>query len=193
MCLSVCVCACVLCVSVTNVSCCRRLSDLCAGLIGGLGVTPSGNIGANGVAIFESVSLGCSPWPAVSPPSVQTSPLCGHPPGPRHRPRHRRHGPGEPHRAATQRRHDAASHGPPRSRHQDSGRLFRHHPGAQGETAACGRLENRTVVCSVAAEPRRSAVHTCVCVCQVLTKDLGGNSKCSEFTDDICRRIQDLD
>lgn len=32
-------------------------SDLCAGLIGGLGVTPSGNIGANGVAIFESVSL----------------------------------------------------------------------------------------------------------------------------------------
>ena len=30
-------------------------SDLCAGLIGGLGVTPSGNIGADGVAIFESV------------------------------------------------------------------------------------------------------------------------------------------
>ena len=32
-------------------------SDLCAGLIGGLGVTPSGNIGADGVAIFESVSV----------------------------------------------------------------------------------------------------------------------------------------
>ncbi|XP_014665150.1 PREDICTED: isocitrate dehydrogenase [NAD] subunit alpha, mitochondrial-like [Priapulus caudatus] len=31
------------------------LSDLCAGLIGGLGVTPSGNIGAAGAAIFESV------------------------------------------------------------------------------------------------------------------------------------------
>ena len=31
------------------------LSDLCAGLIGGLGLTPSGNIGANGVAIFEAV------------------------------------------------------------------------------------------------------------------------------------------
>ena len=30
-------------------------SDLCAGLIGGLGVTPSGNIGEDGVAIFESV------------------------------------------------------------------------------------------------------------------------------------------
>ena len=33
------------------------LSDLCAGLVGGLGLTPSGNIGANGVAIFEAVSL----------------------------------------------------------------------------------------------------------------------------------------
>eukprot|EP01137_Pigoraptor_chileana_P031858 Opistho-2@20346 len=31
------------------------LSDLCAGLIGGLGLTPSGNIGENGVAVFESV------------------------------------------------------------------------------------------------------------------------------------------
>jgi isocitrate dehydrogenase (NAD+) len=30
------------------------LSDLCAGLVGGLGLTPSGNIGLNG-AIFESV------------------------------------------------------------------------------------------------------------------------------------------
>lgn len=30
------------------------LSDLCAGLIGGLGLTPSGNIGTEG-AIFESV------------------------------------------------------------------------------------------------------------------------------------------
>lgn len=31
------------------------LSDLCAGLIGGLGLTPSGNIGADGVALFEAV------------------------------------------------------------------------------------------------------------------------------------------
>ena len=31
-------------------------SDLGAGLIGGLGLTPSGNIGADGAAIFESVS-----------------------------------------------------------------------------------------------------------------------------------------
>ena len=32
------------------------LSDLCAGLVGGLGLTPSANIGADGVAIFEAVS-----------------------------------------------------------------------------------------------------------------------------------------
>ena len=31
------------------------LSDLCAGLVGGLGLTPSGNIGADGVAVFEAV------------------------------------------------------------------------------------------------------------------------------------------
>ena len=36
---------------------CYIFSDLCAGLIGGLGVTPSGNIGEDGVAIFESVGL----------------------------------------------------------------------------------------------------------------------------------------
>lgn len=32
------------------------LSDMCAGLVGGLGLTPSGNMGLNG-ALFESVSL----------------------------------------------------------------------------------------------------------------------------------------
>ena len=31
-------------------------SDLCAGLVGGLGVTPSGNIGFDNVALFEAVS-----------------------------------------------------------------------------------------------------------------------------------------
>ena len=35
------------------------LSDLCAGLVGGLGLTPSANIGADGVAIFEAVSSHC--------------------------------------------------------------------------------------------------------------------------------------
>ena len=38
-------------------------SDLCAGLIGGLGVTPSGNVGMDG-AIFESVCVMPIPfWP----------------------------------------------------------------------------------------------------------------------------------
>ena len=32
------------------------LSDMCAGLVGGLGLTPSGNMGLNG-ALFESVSV----------------------------------------------------------------------------------------------------------------------------------------
>ena len=31
------------------------ISDLCAGLIGGLGLTPSGNIGENGLAMMEAV------------------------------------------------------------------------------------------------------------------------------------------
>ena len=31
------------------------ISDLCAGLIGGLGLTPSGNIGLNGLALMEAV------------------------------------------------------------------------------------------------------------------------------------------
>ena len=31
------------------------ISDLCAGLIGGLGLTPSGNVGAKGLALMEAV------------------------------------------------------------------------------------------------------------------------------------------
>lgn len=36
------------------------LSDMCAGLVGGLGLTPSGNIGLNG-ALFESVRFNETP------------------------------------------------------------------------------------------------------------------------------------
>lgn len=32
------------------------MSDMCAGLVGGLGLTPSGNMGLNG-ALFESVDI----------------------------------------------------------------------------------------------------------------------------------------
>lgn len=38
------------------------LSDMCAGLVGGLGLTPSGNMGLNG-ALFESVSDPCGDIP----------------------------------------------------------------------------------------------------------------------------------
>ena len=31
------------------------VSDLCAGLVGGLGVVPAANLGANGVGVFEAV------------------------------------------------------------------------------------------------------------------------------------------
>ena len=51
-------------------------SDLCAGLIGGLGVTPSGNIGADGVAIFESVSLGRELCLRFNSPAYVFSPDC---------------------------------------------------------------------------------------------------------------------
>uniref|UniRef100_A0A1I8FD28 isocitrate dehydrogenase (NAD(+)) n=1 Tax=Macrostomum lignano TaxID=282301 RepID=A0A1I8FD28_9PLAT len=71
------------------------LSDLCAGLVGGLGVTPSGNIGESG-AIFESV----------------------HGTGARHRGQ----GPGQPHCPAAVRRHDAPPHAAGRVRRRASRR-----------------------------------------------------------------------
>lgn len=178
-------------------SCCC-LSDLCAGLIGGLGVTPSGNIGANGVAIFESVSLGCSLWPltaAVTQPSLRCLDLTfvfffvAI---------HQVHGTA-PDIAGM----DLAN---PTALLLSGVMMLRHmglHEHATKIQVACfdtirerkvrlwSRLSRARLFCS-AAELRCLPVQT-VCVCQVLTKDLGGNSKCSEFTDDICRRIQDLD
>lgn len=41
------------------------LSDMCAGLVGGLGLTPSGNMGLNG-ALFESVSILMQAFPLVN-------------------------------------------------------------------------------------------------------------------------------
>ncbi|KAK2867355.1 hypothetical protein Q8A67_025472 [Cirrhinus molitorella] len=108
------------------------LSDLCAGLIGGLGVTPSGNIGANGVAIFESVH-GTAPDIAGKDLANPTALLL-------------------------------------------SAVMMLRHMGLHGyakkiETACFDTIRDK----------------------KVLTKDLGGNSKCSEFTADICRRVQDMD
>ncbi|KAG8440183.1 hypothetical protein GDO86_006111 [Hymenochirus boettgeri] len=106
------------------------LSDLCAGLIGGLGVTPSGNIGANGVAIFESVH-GTAPDIAGKDLANPTALLL-------------------------------------------SAVMMLRHMGLQEHAR---KIENACF------ETIKSG--------KVLTKDLGGNSKCSEFTGDICRRIQD--
>lgn len=107
------------------------LSDLCAGLIGGLGVTPSGNIGANGVAIFESVH-GTAPDIAGKDMANPTALLLS---------------------AVMMLRHMG---------------LFDH----------AARIE---AACFATIKDGKS-----------LTKDLGGNAKCSDFTEEICRRVKDL-
>uniref|UniRef100_A0A3Q3BIK8 Isocitrate dehydrogenase [NAD] subunit, mitochondrial n=1 Tax=Kryptolebias marmoratus TaxID=37003 RepID=A0A3Q3BIK8_KRYMA len=108
------------------------LSDLCAGLVGGLGVTPSGNIGANGVAIFESVH-GTAPDIAGRDAANPTALLLS---------------------AVMMLRHVG----------------LQHH--AERIQTACFRTVRDK---------------------KVLTRDLGGNSTCSEFTEAICQRVQDLD
>ncbi|CAB1331733.1 unnamed protein product, partial [Coregonus sp. 'balchen'] len=101
------------------------LSDLCAGLIGGLGVTPSGNIGANNVAIFESVAG----LDMANPTALLLS-------------------------AVMMLRH-----------------MGLHDYGKKIETSCFDTIRDK----------------------KVLTRDLGGNSKCSEFTAEICQRVQDMD
>ncbi|KAF6077751.1 isocitrate dehydrogenase (NAD(+)) 3 catalytic subunit alpha [Phyllostomus discolor] len=108
------------------------LSDLCAGLIGGLGVTPSGNIGANGVAIFESVH-GTAPDIAGKDMANPTALLLS---------------------AVMMLRHMG---------------LFEH--AAKIEAACFATIKDG----------------------KSLTKDLGGNAKCSDFTQEICHRVKDLD
>ncbi|XP_029632996.2 isocitrate dehydrogenase [NAD] subunit alpha, mitochondrial [Octopus sinensis] len=103
------------------------LSDLCAGLIGGLGVTPSGNIGEEG-AIFESVH-GTAPDIAGLDMANPTALLL-------------------------------------------SAVMMLRHMGLMDFAA---NIENS--VLSVIKEGK------------YLTKDLGGNSKCSEYTKEICSRL----
>ncbi|XP_078456138.1 isocitrate dehydrogenase [NAD] subunit alpha, mitochondrial-like isoform X1 [Lampetra fluviatilis] len=107
------------------------LSDLCAGLIGGLGVTPSGNIGTGGVAIFESVH-GTAPDIAgkdlANPTALLLSAVL-------------------------------------MLRHMQLQEFARRIEAACFDTIRDGK---------------------------VVTGDLGGHSKCSEFTEEICRRVKDL-
>lgn len=41
--------------------------------------------------------------------------------------------------------------------------------------------------------PRKHFSNVVFSFFQVLTKDLGGSAKCSEFTEEICRRVRDTD
>ncbi|CAD5124292.1 DgyrCDS12582 [Dimorphilus gyrociliatus] len=103
------------------------LSDLCAGLIGGLGVTPSGNIGEQG-AIFESVH-GTAPDIAGQDKANPTALLLS---------------------AVMMLRYME---------------FYEH----------ADRIER--------------AVFETIKEGQKLTGDLGGSAKCSEFTDEICRKV----
>merc|ERR1712180_443310 len=104
------------------------LSDLGAGLIGGLGLTPSGNIGADGVALFESVH-GTAPDIAGKDMANPTALLLS------------------------------------------SVMMLRHlnlmEVASRIETACFDTIKAR-----------------------ICTGDLGGKSKCSEFTDAICERVK---
>lgn len=107
------------------------LSDLCAGLIGGLGLTPSGNIGAAGSAIFEAVH-GTAPDIAGQDKANPTALLLS---------------------SVMMLRHL---------------NLYEH----------ARRIET---ACFDTIKEGKST-----------TGDLGGKGKCSEFTDEICRRVKDL-
>ncbi|CAF0904172.1 unnamed protein product [Rotaria sp. Silwood1] len=107
------------------------LSDLCAGLIGGLGLTPSGNIGEGGAAIFEAVH-GTAPDIAGQDKANPTALLLS---------------------AVMMLRHLHMF---------DKAELI--------EKACFDTIKEG----------------------KVLTGDLGGKSKCSEYTAEICRRIKDL-
>ena len=119
------------------------LSDLGAGLIGGLGLTPSGNIGADGVALFESVSSRDQVDRALFAFQVHgTAPdIAGK---------------------------DLAN---PTALLLSSVMMLRHlnlmEVASRIETACFDTIKAR-----------------------VCTGDLGGKSKCSEFTDAICERVK---
>lgn len=104
------------------------LSDLCAGLIGGLGVTPSGNIG-QGAAIFESVH-GTAPDIAGLDKANPTALLLS------------------------------------------AVMMLRY----MGEMEKAQKIEE--------------AVFAVIREGKVLTGDLGGSAKCSEFTAEICARVK---
>jgi len=105
------------------------LSDLCAGLIGGLGLTPSGNIGENNAAIFEAVH-GTAPDIAGQDKANPTALLLS------------------------------------------------------------GVMMLRHLKLNSYADIIEKACFDTIRDGKVITGDLGGKSKCSEFTNEICKRIE---
>lgn len=106
------------------------LSDLGAGLIGGLGLTPSGNIGEGGSAIFEAVH-GTAPDIAGQDKANPTALLL-------------------------------------------SGVMMLRH---------LKMFDKADIIEKACFETIKDG--------KVLTGDLGGKSKCSEYTSEICRRVRD--
>uniref|UniRef100_A0A3S7SX45 Isocitrate dehydrogenase [NAD] subunit, mitochondrial n=2 Tax=Reticulitermes TaxID=36988 RepID=A0A3S7SX45_9NEOP len=104
------------------------LSDMCAGLVGGLGLTPSGNIGLNG-ALFESVH-GTAPDIAGQDKANPTALLLS------------------------------------------------------------GVMMLRYMNLNDYAERIQQACFATIKESKYRTGDLGGSAKCSEFTDEICRKVQ---
>ncbi|XP_055349135.1 probable isocitrate dehydrogenase [NAD] subunit alpha, mitochondrial [Paramacrobiotus metropolitanus] len=107
------------------------LSDLCAGLVGGLGVTPSGNIGFDGAAVFESVH-GTAPDIAGQDKANPTALLLS------------------------------------------AVMMLRHM-----------KLNNY-------ADRIEQACYATIREGKMLTGDLGGKAKCSDFTQDICEKVQNM-
>lgn len=94
---------------------------------------------------------------------------------------------GQPHRLAAQCGHDAAAYGSSRSRQEDWNSMLWHHSWQKGNL-----LLKKLRHDPFGYMPLFSFVMFLLSVFKVLTKDLGGNSKCSEFTEAICQRVRDM-
>lgn len=102
-------------------------------------------------------------------------------------PRYSRKRHGQPHRLAAQCGHDAAAYGSSRSRQEDWNSMLWHHSWQKGNL-----LLKKLRHDPFGYMPLFSFVMFLLSVFKVLTKDLGGNSKCSEFTEAICQRVRDM-
>lgn len=138
------------------------LSDLCAGLIGGLGLTPSSNIGADGVAVFESAraasdGAACAPRTAAGSrgPAARLAP--------------------DP--SANCQVHGTAPDIAGKDKANPTALLL----------SACLML--RHIGMAEHAERIERAALDTIKERRVITADLGGSAKCSEYTQEICVKL----